>query len=350
MPVVRWCVVAVLATVVALVVVPSPSFAQGGSSVISAGPTLDAARQLYNDSRFTEAVAMLEVLIREGRVSGDDRTAARELRARCLAKLGRRLESQQAYRQILDDDASYRADPIVIPPDEIAPYRLALSEFQSEQVRAGRRFPASIGILYGAGQAVNQDLVDLASTSGLGEAPNFEASKEFGYSVRFPLQPRLSIDVELTRLRAETSDPVPPTLDSHASYTATGLPVVASLIYNVMQKPKWRVNGFVGAGPMQGEATVEFQHNHLGRLIPVQIVGSKTGYYLHAGLEGELLPTPRFAVTARVLGRYANSGELDWKRPDFDIYEGFPESKLGGRAVDFSGLAGHVGVRAYIGY
>jgi len=336
----RWLL---LAALLLAVLMPASSFAQDV-------PSLDHARQLYNESRFSDAIAEVETLLRQGMVRGDQLNTVRELRARCLAKLGRRLEAQEAYLVILRSDASYRADPVVVPPDEIEPFRLALAKFQAEQVRAGRRFPASIGFLYGAGQAVNQDIVDLASTSGLGDAKNFKASNEFGYSVRFPLQPRLSIDVELTRLRAETSDPVPPSLDSHASYTATGLPVVASLIYNVTSRPRWRVNGFAGAGPMQGEATVEFLHNHLGRLIPVQIVGSKTGYYLHAGIEGEVLPTPRFAITARVLGRYASSGELNWKRPDFDIYEGFPESKLGGRAVDFSGLAAHVGVRAYIGY
>jgi hypothetical protein len=313
-------------------------------------PSLDHARQLYNESRFSDAIGEIETLLRQGAVRGDQMTTARELRARCLAKLGRRLEAQEAYLAILQSDASYRADPVVIPPDEMEPFRNALRKFQAEQVRAGRRFPASVGLLYGAGQAVNQDLVDLASTSGAGEAPDFEASKEFGYSVRFPLQPRLSIDLEVTRLRADTQDAVDPSLDTHASYQSAAIPIVASGLYNLISNPKWRLNGFAGAGPMQSEATVEFLHNHLGRLIPVQIVGRKTGVYLHAGLEGEYLLIPRFAVTGRFLARYANSGELDWKRPDFEVYEGFPASKLGGRAVDFSGLAFHAGIRAYIGY
>jgi len=338
----RWLSIALLAMALML---PSVVFAQGGD-----GPSLDHARQLYNESRFADAITEVESLLRVSSMRGDQLNAARELRARCLAKLGRRLESQEAYGAILRSDASYRADPIVIPPDEMEPFRLALRDFQSEQVRAGRRFPASIGFLYGMGQSVNQDLVDLASESGLGEAPDFEASQEFGYSVRFPLKPRLSIDVELTRLRAETEDPLPAVDQNHATYTVTALPIVASLYYNVMTNPRWRLNGFAGAGPMQGEATVEFQHDHFGRVIPVQIVGRKTGYYLHAGVEGELLPAPRFALVARVLARYANSGELDWKRPDFEVYQGFPNSALGDRSVDFSGIAAHVGLRAYIGY
>ena len=56
------------------------------------------------------------------------------------------------------------------------------------------------------------------------------------------------------------------------------------------------------------------------------------------------------ALTGQLLARSANSGELEWKRPDFEVYEGFPDSKLGGRSADFSGIAAHIGVRAYIGY
>lgn len=331
------------AVLTCLLLVPASSRAQA-----PAAPTFDHALQLYNDSRFNEAIGEIESLLRGGALRGDQLNQARELRARCLAKLGRRLESQEAYKAILSTDASYRADPVVIPPDEMEPFKLALKDFQAEQLQEGKRFPASIGFLYGVGQAVNQDLVDLASESGFGEADDFEASNEFGYSVRFPLAPKLSVDVEVSRLRAETQDKSLST--DHAEYTAAAIPIVTSVFYNVISNPRWRINGFGGLGALPSEAVVEFQHDHLGRLIPVQIVGRKTGIYLHVGVEGELLASPRFAVLGRILARYANSGELDWNRPDFEVYQGFPASTLGGRSVDFSGLAAHIGVRAYIGY
>jgi hypothetical protein len=65
---------------------------------------------------------------------------------------------------------------------------------------------------------------------------------------------------------------------------------------------------------------------------------------------GELLVSPRFALTGNVIARYANSGELDWERPDFVVYQGVSDSRLGKRNADFSGLSAQLGVRAYIGY
>src|SRR6266850_6726038 len=115
----RWLL---LAALLLAVLMPASSFAQDV-------PSLDHARQLYNESRFSDAIAEVETLLRQGMVRGDQLNTVRELRARCLAKLGRRLEAQEAYLVILRSDASYRADPVVVPPDEIEPFRLALAKF-----------------------------------------------------------------------------------------------------------------------------------------------------------------------------------------------------------------------------
>ena len=330
---------------------PAPSRAADApddSAAVSAGPPLQEAHQLYDIARFSDAVDLLTAAIRDGKVTGDDVNRARELLARCLAKANRPLEAKEAFKSILREDATYRPDPLQVPPDELDVFKLALREFQAEQVEAGRRFPASIAFELGAGQAVNQDVVDLASSAGVAEADNFKANGELGGSVRFPLKPRWSLEVELNRMRATTSDKL--TTAEHANYTATGLPIIASVYYSLRSSPRWHLNGFGGAGPMQGEAVVEFTHDHFGRLIPVQIVGRSTGVYLHGGLEAEFLPAPRFALTGRALARFARSGDLSWKDPSFEVYQGYAGSKLGGRKVDFSGLAANVGVRFYIGY
>lgn len=326
-----------------------PALAQPEGAAAT-GSVLDQATALYDQSKFQEAADLLAEAIRTGRVGGDDLNRARELRARALAKAGRRIEAKEAFKSVLRSNPAYRPDPVAVPPDEMEVFNAALKEFQAEQVEAGRRVPASLGLIYGLGQAVNQDLVDLASPAGVPQADDFEASPEFGYSVRFPLSPRYSVDFSVTRLRAETEDNLDPAFNEHAQYTSTGTPIVATLVWNWLQQRKYRVNLMGGAGFMSSEATVLFLHDHLGRLIPVQIVGEATGPYLHGGVEGEWLLSPRFAVTATVLGRYANSGELDWERPDFVVYQGVSDSRLGDRSVDFSGLAAHVGVRAYIGY
>jgi hypothetical protein len=335
-----------LAAILALAPFAPPAIAQADGLK----PPLVEAGEMYDASQFQQAAELLAEAIRTGRVGGDDLNRARELRARCLVKAGRRIEAKEAFKSVLRSDPLYRPDAVQIPPDEISVFETALKEFQAEQVEAGRRVPASLGLIYGLGQAINQDIVDLASSSGAAAADDFESNPEFGYSVRFPLNPRYSIDFGLARYRAETEDALDPLINDHASYVTTGTPVVATLAYNWLQQRKWRVNVLGGLGFMQSEATVTFLHSHFGRLIPVQIVGKATGPYAHAGFEGEFLVSPRFAFTGHVVGRYASSGDLDWERPDFEVYEGFSESALGKRAVDFSGLAAHVGVRAYIGY
>jgi tetratricopeptide (TPR) repeat protein len=339
-------VVALASCAVALAA--SPAAAQ--TEETRPAPALDEANALYGQSRFQEAADLLAEAIRTGRVGGDDINRARELRARALVRAGRRLEAREGFKSLLRFDPLYRPDPVTVPPDEMDVFAAALREFQAEQVEAGRRVPASIGLFYGFGQAVNQDLVDLASPGGARAADDFEATPTFGYSVRFPINPRWSVDFGVSRLRAETEDNLDPNINEHALYEAAGTPIVVTGVWNWLQQRTYRVNLAGGLGFMASEATVKFAHDHLGRLIPVQIVGRGTGPYLHAGVEGEMLLSPRFALTANLLARYANSGELEWERPDFIVYQGVAESRLGDRSVDFSGLAAHLGVRAYIGY
>jgi len=312
---------------------------------------LQQAESLYERSQFKEAVDLLQRAIRDGAVAGDDLNAARELLARCLVKDGRRLEAKEAWKSVLRSDLSYQPDAVKIPPDEMEVYRLAKSEFDSDMLELGRRKPASIGGFFGLGQAVNQDLADLASSAGVEAADDFDPETEFGFSVRFPLRPRWSLDFELSRLSAETEDKLPPERNAHANYTAEAVPLVVSVLYQINDHPRFHYSGFGGAGVLPSQGRLEFEQTLVsGRLIPTQIVGRATGFYLHAGIEAEYLVAPRFAVSARLLGRYANSGKLDWARDDFEIYESYPASVLGDRSVDFSGIAAHLGVRAYIGY
>lgn len=314
-------------------------------------PPLEQAKNLYAQAQFDEAVAVLNKALKNGGVTGDDVNAARALRARCLVKLGRRLEAKEGFKAVLRSDPAFRLDPNEVPPDEMDTFKLAAQEIDSEQFEAGKRFPASIAFNAGKGSAVNQDLVDLASSAGVEQADDFAEKIELGYSVRFPLKPRLSIDFEVQRLRATTEDKLPPSRNAHATYKATGQPFVISLVRNFSGSPTRHLNGFVGVGPMTSEAIVEYKQALVaGRLIPSQIVGEGLGWYFHAGVEGEWLLQPRFALTGRVLARRANSGRLHWPREDFQIYDSYDASSLGNRSVDFSGFSASVGVRAYIGY
>ena len=349
-------VLACAGLIAALGVLASPARAQqpGASStsvVARTSATIEQARSLYVESKFQAASNLLADALRDGRVTGDDLNAARALRARCLAKLGRRIESKELFKAVLRSDANFRLDPLQVPPDEMDSFDRALREFQAEQVEAGKRYPSSLGLWYGRGQGVHQDIVDLASSAGVAEADDFESSGDFGLSVRFPLKPRWSLDIEVSRLRGTTEDQLPSSRNAHATYTVTATPVVATLLHHFGESRKLNLSAFVGAGLMPSAATIEFERSLVsGRVIPTQLVGEKTGLYLHAGGEGELFMSPRFALSARVAVRRASSGKLDWPRDDFELYETYPQSVLGERSVDFSGLAAHIGVRAYIGY
>jgi hypothetical protein len=345
---------AVLVLALALVGLPAggtPAWAQSDASQETSRTPLQQAFALYESAQFAAAADLLVQAIRNGTVAGDDMNAARELLARCLVKSGRRLEAKETWKSVLRSDMAYEPDAVKIPPDEMEVFRLAKSEFDSDMLELGRRRPASIGGLLGFGQGVHQDLADLASSSGGPLADDFQSNAQFGYSVRFPLRPRWSIDFELSRLRSETADALPATRNAHAEYTASAIPVVASLYYQANDHPRLHISGFGGVGILPSEATLEFEQTLVsGRLIPTQIIGKATGTYLHAGVEVEYHLAPRFAVSGRMLARRADSGELKWPRDNFEIYESFPESVLGNRSVDFSGLAANVGVRAYIGY
>jgi hypothetical protein len=309
------------------------------------------AKKMYDEARFAEAAAALQAALHDGSVTGDDVKDARALRARCLAKLGRRLEAKEAFKGVLRTDRAFRLDPNEVPPDEMDVFKLAAQEIDSEQFEAGKRFPASIAMVGGRGSSVNQDLADLASSSGAGLSPDFSEDPEFGYSVRFPLKPGLSIEFEVQRLRATTDDPLPHDRNAHTEYTSSAMPFVVSMVRGWRSAPKYHVNVFGGLGVMPTQAIAEYKQTLVsGRLTPSQLVGHHTGLYAHAGLEGEWMAKPRLALTARVLPRYAKSGTLDWPSKSYEIYESYEQSKLGDRSADFSGIAGAVGLRAYIGY
>lgn len=312
---------------------------------------LAQARDLYSQANFAEAAEMLRTALRTGAVTGDDVNQARALRARCLVKLGRRLEAKEAFKGVMRADESFTLDPTLVPPDEMDVYRLAKQEIDNERFEAGKRFPASIAITGGRGSAVNQDIVDLASSSGAGLAPDFSEDAELGFSVRFPLRPELSIEFEVQHLRATTDDPLPSTRNAHTEYTASATPVSINLVKAWRTSPRYHINLIGGLGVMPTQVVAEYKQTLVsGRLTPSQLVGDHLGLFAQGGVEGEWMAKERLALTARVSGRYASSGTLKWPSDSYEIYESYEQSKLGDRSADFSGIAAAIGVRAYIGY
>jgi hypothetical protein len=326
---------------------PAPARAQNADQSVVA-----QAGDLYTAGKFKEAAELLKGALDKRQVPAGQIEPAREMLARALVKSGgARAEARQTFASILQMDAAYRPDPNRVPPDEIEVFDEALRDFQAEQLKAGQRVPASISFFFGHGKysasAVNDAVkaFDAQPSIQSGGADEIKGDSEFGGSVRFPIRPKLSLDIELSRFRSTTSDRGVPSLNNaKTEYEIAAMPLAVSAYYGAYSTPKLRVNAFAGAGPMlvtQFKGEIPFISG-----IRLSVEDTKTGVYAHAGIEGEYLLASRLAVTGRVLGRYAKASKVvDDKTLEDNIFA--PWNR---RDVDFSGIGLDVGLRAYIGY
>jgi tetratricopeptide (TPR) repeat protein len=348
-------VAVLLALVIAsMVAAPVPATAQARAAAGAEGAAIDRGRALYQEGRFQDAIELLRDAIQNGRLDDDDMARARELLARAMVKAGRTAEAREQFKSLLLRSPLYHPDPVAVPPDELEVFDQAKKEYDAERLEQGLRIPASVGFHFGAGSATNQDVVDFVESQGF-RMSDFSEKTEFGGSVRLPIRPRWSVDIELSRLHATAHDDV--TTVDHSIYDASALPLVASVVYTVIARTNWRLNGFAGVGPMLVSQIVpQFTHEHTTTLlVPVQIVGQSTGRYAGAGVEGEWRIIPRLSIAGRVTGRYANASDFKWKDQTYEIYQNTialsdaaPLSRI--KSIDFSGIGASIGVRAYIGY
>ena len=307
----------------------------------AASPALDDAQRLYDSAKFDDAITRLRDALASGQVAGPDALKAKELLGRSLVKAGNRVEAREAFKSLLRTDSGYRLDAVSVPPDEVEVFNLALKDIQSEQIEAGNRIPASISLFYGVGSGDNKSMGEIVKAGGGDD--KFDSKPEFGGSVRFPLRPRFSLDVELSRFRATDHDSVSGT--GRTEFEASAIPLVVSLYWTAVPGNKYRVNLFGGAGPMlASRAGIEF----LFFTIHLGLADEKVGTYVHGGVEGEYMVTPKLSISGRVLGRYANASKL-FKNSDLMLY-GPPAVPLANRKVDFSGFGAYIGLRGYIGY
>jgi len=312
---------------------------------------ISQGNDLYNQGKFKEAADLLKGAIDKGEVKPADLGAARELLARSMVKADRRGEARETFKAILRKDAAYRPDPNKVPPDEVAVFDEALRDYQAEQLEQGKRIPASLGGVFGYGmfnpKEINDAIKKFDEDLNTGNAEEIKGASEFGGSVRFPLRPRISLDLEIMRFRAAVSDSGRPSDEiAPSDFQISAIPMVASIYYNAWSRPKFRVNVFGGLGPMfVTEVKVTYPFLFLEGL-GISIAENKTGFYAHAGVEGEFLVMPRLAVSGRVLGRMASAGKVISLPADYT--ENF--GRFTDQSVSFSGLAFNVGLRAYIGY
>ncbi len=309
----------------------------------AAAPALEEAQSLYDNAQFSDAITKIRSALSTAQLAGADAFQARVLLARCLVKVGDRLEAKQAFKFVLRQQPGWRPDPNVVPPDEQEVFQLAQQELTAEQISAGKRIPASLSLSWGRGSGDNKDMAEIAVAGG--GSDKYDVKPQFGGSVRFPITQRLSLDLELQELRAKDKDTSPEPYTAH--YEITAYPISLSLYHSTYSTRLVHLNLFAGGGLLSSAISrIDLQLDFGSGQIPVSISGQKTGAYFHGGLEGEFLVHPRIAVTGRVMGRYAKADKV-LDEYGFDAYG---TASLKNRSIDFSGFAATLGLRAYIGY
>ncbi|MBI5167856.1 MAG: hypothetical protein HZA61_00065 [Candidatus Eisenbacteria bacterium] len=300
------------------------------------------AQQQYDGGKFAEALLTVRNAISTGAVMGSNVIGARELMARCQVKVGDAAGARATFLQILRLDPQYRIDTVRTPPDEVEVFQQALKAFEAEQLQAKQRIPASVTAFYGIGSGSNTDFGDYVKLGGGDE--KFDNKAMFGFGVRFPLAPRWSLDLEMSRLRATNEDTVRVTGSGHGEYELTATPMVVSIVYLVRDSGKLRASVFFGAGPMLNSYAAD-KFSLFGS-IPIKTTDTKVGKYLHAGLEGEYAFHPKLSLTGRALFRSAKAEKMY----DGLTFTQYATGNLGNRDLDFSGYGLTIGLRGYVGY
>lgn len=318
----------------AVAVAPQAALAQ-------ANPVAQAQQQ-YDEGKFAEALATVESALSTGTVTGSDAIAARELLARCQAKVGDVAAARRTFLRILRQDPQFRLDEVRTPPDELAVFREALRQFEAEQAVERTRIPASLTGFIGIGSGANEDFGEYVALGG-GDK-EFDNKPMFGLSVRFPLAPKWSLDLEMVRFRATNEDTFTVSGRGQGTYDLSATPMVVNIVYLVHQGGQLKASVFAGAGPMlNAYASDKFLYT---AGIPLKATDTKVGSYFHGGLEGEYELHPKVSLTGRVLFRSAKATGM-FENTDFTQYG---SGTLKDRDLDFSGYGLSLGLRGYIGY
>ena len=112
---------------------PKPATTTTPAPATSQKQPVQQGQQYYEQSRFDEAITLLKDLVDRGLLAGEDLLKARELLARSYVKKGYPVQAKEMFKAILRTDATWRPDPIRVPPDETTVFEQALKEYQEEK-------------------------------------------------------------------------------------------------------------------------------------------------------------------------------------------------------------------------
>lgn len=161
----------------------------------------------------------------------------------------------------------------------------------------------SLGANFGVGTYSNKDVND-----GLPDgAKDIKDGWEFGGTIRKGMSVKTSLELEgMTMDGKSTMESGGTTTDFHTK----GIAMPVNFLYALSQNDTHDFNLLVGAGPvlnMHGSSKFEDTD---GTTIEGES-GSKTAFMAQGGFEGDYKVSTQFALSGRVLGRYAKASDVD---------------------------------------
>ena len=188
----------------------------------------------------------------------------------------------------------------------------------------------SLGGNFGVGTYSNGDFNDELEAGGI------EAVKdgwEFGGTIRKCMSVKTSLELEGMKMDGKsTTESGGTTTDFHTK----GIAMPVNFLYALSQNDTHDFNLLVGAGPVLNmHGTIKSEN---GGVTAEGESGSKTAFMAQGGFEGDYKMSNQFALSGRVLGRYAKADNVDADKDD---------PTAGTIDIDHSGFAFSLGMRMF---
>ena len=186
----------------------------------------------------------------------------------------------------------------------------------------------SLGGNFGVGTYSNSDFNDALESGGI---KGVKDGWEFGGTLRYGLSPKMGLELEGMKLDGKsTTTSGTDELNVHTK----GLAMPLNLLIGLSQNDKYDFNAIVGAGPLlNAKFTADDGTSDTES-------GSKTAFMGQGGFEGDYFMSRQFALSGRVLGRYAKASNVDIDKND---------PSAGNIDLDMSGFAFNLGLRVFFG-
>jgi hypothetical protein len=187
----------------------------------------------------------------------------------------------------------------------------------------------SLGANFGVGTYSNKDVNDGLPTG----VDDIKDGWEFGGTIRKGMSVKTSLELEGMMMDGKTTyESSGTTADFHTK----GIAMPVNFLYALSQNDTHDFNLLVGAGPvfnMHGTSKIE---DTTGTFEGES--ASKTAFMAQGGFEGDYKVSTQFALSGRVLGRYAKASDVDLDKTD---------PSQGSIDIDHSGFAFSLGMRMF---